>query len=344
MELIKRFSNSYEPILWLIITFVAGAINSLLIYVPFVTLVKILTQLHNQSQNLTLTNSLNLLYQIPLLFAISFFLPLIVSIMVTRSSRIKLIIPPFFIQLVTIGVLLFAIIFQPISLDMLPVWIFMLIFLGMAGYGQDSFVTGIFGRDIKIEDMIQYSFKSENNLSMIENAINKKDVIRERLNLDKNIEEIQNGIIMKSPNHKFQWMLELISQKDDKTIINAVFFEKGRYYFQKSDELIEYARDKTSYLETILKDSKIKSEPVTERNADSLAISIINEHRGFESQLGTVTRNGKIKIIGFILATALSIGLVVTDHLGEGIASLAGIFLFLAFELPNRLIHRRHRV
>lgn len=341
------YSNDHEPILWIILVFVAGAINSLFLHVPVFILVTQLYKMHTNQLQTPPIYDLSTLYQIPILFAICFFMSLIISCVSTKVFPSKMIVPPFFIQLITMGYFLFWLSLyytNVLVLDTLFVWFSVLAFLVISGYFQDGMVIAIFGRSLKPEDMIQRSFITSDSLTSIENII-RKDIIRIRLNLDKKIELIPNGIMMRSNDTKYQNVIELVTTSDNKTMINIIYFEKGRYYFQNSDGLKEYMRDKIHYLQAVLFESeyKIKLESDSERNADSLVNTMIDENSGIPSKIGTISRTGKIKIFSFIGSVIGSALLITYGHLAEGVGSLAGILLFLAFELPSKFLPRRRR-
>lgn len=337
-------NNDYEFVRWLICVFIAGAVYSIILYQFGTQLGTLLPQLELPTiQNPDVKIDLILVTQMSMYALILLAIPPLFSITATRLIPEKRIVPPFYIHMIAVGYMSFYFSTQHFMPNIWFLNIFVLfmysIFIGLT---HDIIVQTILGRNVREKDLLTYSFKIKNiNVKNLENLF-MSERHRRHFRLDGRIEEIDDGVRLRNtPDIDTRMIIEIKTDKDD-VLLNLLFFERGRYYFKYTDMLIDDAKEKSRYIEDLIKEKFNNIEKAPEQNAVLLKEDILERAGGLSSQVDKISRIGWAKIISFIIVVAIAISLIVFDYMTEGITTLAVVLLYVIFDLPRKLLSRRH--
>lgn len=193
-------------------------------------------------------------------------LPVLLSFASTLKHPQKRIIPPFYIQIIGVGILIADLVIHSKNYQLALMAIYAsVMFTYVVGKFQDLFIVKLLGifispEDLKISRLKVYSDKDKISSILMGQA-------RQSLHLEKRpLEELKKSSILKSKREaRFTTYIEVDGTNNEigYSIVNLVFFEKGDYSTLPSDDLNEYQREKTVYLQKVLIDepNNIFSEP-----------------------------------------------------------------------------------
>src|SRR6267143_108482 len=333
----ESFKNEYELIRWIVYVFLGGSMNFMSIHLLGNYIITLFGQVQNQQQQLMYQSYVEL----SILLIIFYFIPVLISVALTILSPEKRIVPPFFMQIISLGALLFYVQYYipDIQSRVLALYV-MFIYAFLGGITQDRIVVRLVGQSVDRESMKQISLKVNTKLKNLESIL-MTSYFRNRLHLGTKIEEISDGLRLKNNERSdFKIIMDLVEGSiDGETIVNIIIFDKGRYYFKKSDDLTQFARSELNDLLDVLSQQKepIQTNQLPETNADYLINKIIEDVSGISAHIKQTSALGWFKVSMFI-AALFSVGVVYFVLKDTTNAVVVGVLivLYLAFEMPSR--------
>lgn len=223
---------------------------------------------------------------------ILFFIPIILSGLLTRLVPEKIIVPPLYIQMVTLaGIVIFAL----SNLSVID-WVTPLL-LGVAytmvgGQVQDRTTTALVGISSNRGDIVTSTIEVLNATPDEIVRILSEPKFADNLVVSPHAEE-RNGVFMfrnpRGTDYETRIEVRQLSSSGKPTIINLAFFEREKYYLRYSTELVEYARAIHVYLYDLLQRSnstvppqqKLSVQVPDETHSALLVDQIIDETQGW---------------------------------------------------------------
>lgn len=216
--------SDYPALLWAILVFLGGAVNAVVIR-NFVDWYLWAQQYTKTTFNIDLLNFPQAYPALIVYGSIVFVIPLIFSILFSRNHPEKRLVPPLYMQLISIGFLL-ALAANSLVLDFQKYY-FIVTLAGMAGIVQDGIVVAALGKTVIEDNIIRSSLKISAGFRETRSLMTTKQFLRMR-NL-KIVEEghgeslkfrTQGRLLQR--NIGFQFFMELIEGSQPKeSIINV---------------------------------------------------------------------------------------------------------------------------
>ena len=238
--------------------------------------------------------------------------------------------------------------------DAAPTLLLGLAYTTIGGVVQDRTTSVLFGMSSNRDDIITSTIEVTNASPDDLVRILSTPKFADNLNLTPHAEKLDGNcfIFRNVRGAVYETRIEIKKiPYGESTIINTAFFENARYYLRYSNELFEYGRAIHVYLFDLLSrsassvypDVKLIVQQPTEKYADPLIDSIIDETQGWWIQTKKLTKFGWVKVALFIFALAIiGVFLFVLKDYPSGYATLALVILYTVFELPSR-IRRRYK-
>jgi len=288
--------------------------------------------------------SLEIIPQMVVPFAILFSLPIIISLIFSKLNPEVQIVSPLNMQIVSLALfMIFPSRYISSPLDLIAPVAYYTLFVGWV---QDGIALTLLGRSADKNDILTASFIADADVRHLRSILLTRK-FRLILGLQKKIEETDEcGVILRSHGkNKYQIIISLMNEaQKDKTFVDIAIFEKGRYALKRTEELKEYAIEKTDYLKSILKrpENSIQIEEAPASHAVNLQAFVMNEMQGKVVGIQKMTWLGWLKIVAIILSTASSIVLwnMHLLSLESTVIILVTTILYAIFEAP---IGRRER-
>jgi len=307
----------------------------------------------NEEKTILLENQLSSTRQTQIVTFIStallaialFFTPVVLSLIFTKISLKKRIIPPSFMQIVVFS---YFLIFFAYSQDIpetqrSSTMMILTIYTIVAGITQTTFVMWLIGIKASDTDMIKNSLKLYTTLTDLENFLT-SEPRRSGLYLKREIEETRNGILLKSiDGRRYETWIDISeSSKPNEVFLNMVNFEKGMYELKKSLGLEIYAEKQFLFLKQKLSEPypPIRFEVVSSSNADRLSEEILEENKGVYSQIGGISKMVAFKIFLFMVSAGLLGYLYYVGDSTNAVLGAITMFLYLVFELSRFTKHK----
>lgn len=205
---------------------------------------------------------------------------------------------------------------------------------------QDRIVRRLIGLTVDRKNMEKFSLFVNTDLKTLETIL-KIPHFRNRLQLGMSFEDIHDGLRIKNDNRSdFNIVMDLIKTTEpNKTLVNVVLFDKGRYYFKKSDDLTQFARSELGNLKDILSQQQdpIQTNSAPETNADYLINDVIDSVSGISAHIKQTSTIGWFKV-GMFIASLIAVGIIYfgLKDTTNTLVALILIILYLAFDLPSR--------
>ena len=365
LERLRRFSYQYE-IMRLLFVFLGGTISIFILQYAVLEILNISTQINQDQasiflpqtqllknpQNSTAQQKVTQLQQkinfeygtiIFLLFLI-YVIPIILSIVFTKISSERRIVPPSYMQIIIFG---YALIYLSFHKEYANIAIGVAFALGyfclFAGLTQNFFVRRLVGIKVGETEINKFSLKTNSKAEDIEIVL-LKEKYRKELGLKNDIEETRRGIIIRSlPKKNPQVVIELErGDNDNETFVNVAIFEKGNYEFRRTPRLEEQSTIFMLYLKNVLSriENGIEFMDISDLHADPLVAQIVEENKGITPYVEGINMMGIFKIIMFI-GGVVSVGYLFSiERSIEATSILFFLFMYLAFELRSTIFRR----
>ncbi|EGG41081.1 Hypothetical protein Nlim_1887 [Candidatus Nitrosarchaeum limnium SFB1] len=345
LDIKSRFGNYLESMRWVVFLFLGGALNTMAIltvanYLKTINVVSTSTNPEAQFQ-IVIT-----VIQFILLPIFLFFIPIMLSIIFTKLGADKILVPSMFIQIISLGWFLFYLPTTGLDSDKLIMYGQMMVYYTFfGGIAQDQLSFKLVGIPARREDLEKFSLKVYAEREKIVRLL-LSERYKNNIRLSEKIEKHNDNLILRSVKRgKMRITIELQESLDDESIIvNVVMFQKGYYYLKSSEELKGFAETYQNNIESILRSQKpeikFKTNPI--EFTESLEFLVLREFEGVLSQL-EITWRGWFKTIMFI-ASLIAVG-VFYFFFKDGtnaLITLVLICLYLAFELPHKLLKKRN--
>jgi len=337
---IKEFTRSqpadYPALLWAILVFLGGAINAVAIN-HFADWYQFIQQYTKTNFNTDLLNYPQAYPSLIVYGSIVFVLPLILSILFSRNHPEKRLVPPLYMQLISVGFLL-ALAGNSLILDF-PKYYFIVTLAGIVGIVQDRIVITALGRTVIKDDIIRYSLKISAGFKETKSLMTTKQFLRIR---GLKIIEGEHGESLKfktqgrrlQRNFGFQFFMELIEgNQSEESIINIAAYELQSYgakHITEGDDTDENAKNKIATLTSFLERHEIEVTPDSADKADSLVSYVMDEMEGMVTRVQRMPTRKLLVIIASVFSVIAGIGLLVFGKVDLGISVLAlAAFLIL---------------
>lgn len=336
----KSYSEEFGFVKWLVTLFIGGAFHSLVLIIfgtSIISLTRDLPAVIPPEKIGTIVMEMSL-YGLAI-----FFTPVLISLIATKFLPEKRIVPPLFISLFTVGVMMLYFAFIPdVSMQERGIGIFMTtIYLIFAGLFQDSISLTIIGRSARESDLIKYSLNVPKPIEFVESVL-AKEKYRNHFELEGKIEEIRKGIRLRSKKiATYDSVIEIKENGRSSCVMNIVYFDKGTYFLKTSEELETFADEKIHYLKKILEDSNCSVTDGNPENVEPLVNHIIEDVSGVYAKTGGVSKIGWLKILGFIGVICIALGIMWLGNIIEGSIALIFVLLYLIFDLPKKILTRK---
>lgn len=331
---------------WVTFLFLGGALNIMIIltvgnYLKTIAVVQTQNTPEIQSQIILAIS------QIVILPIFLFFVPVMLSIIFTKLGADKVVVPSLFIQIISLGWLLFYLPLSNLSdSDKITYIQLMVFYTFFGGLAQDQLLFKLVGISARGKDLEKFSIKIHaDRQKIIRLFLSEK--YKNNLKLSEKIEHYNDNIILRGVKRgKMRITLELEESKDKTlTTVNVVIFQKGYYYLKNNSELKGFTEMYKEGLESIFKNAKpqIKIENNPTESTESLEFFVLREFEGVVSQI-EMTWRGWFKTIMFIGSLiAVAVFYFLFKDTTNALITLVLIFLYLAFELPNKFLRQRDR-
>lgn len=338
-----RIARQYELIAWIISIFVGGSINSIALKIFVIYYWENYGHLHP-----TIIQLVNYIPDLILPVSILFAIPILLSLALTKivSESEKQIVPPLYLQIIAVTLFfLFGYYFGEIAVN-LQMFLVFIGYIALVGETQDRIVKWSVGLSGHEDYLFAFSLKAKADLEAVKEII-MIEPIRNTLGLVDGFEKTNRGLIFRTrKSDRNQIVIELQEKKGEhsETFVNMVAFERRRYSIKSSEQLEEYAKSKIAYLKDVFSRSEysIELKEVPDYSIRSLRNYIVDEEMaGISSRMTGISRLGWLKTSAFIFGMIIVIGLLFYQERPEALALLAMFLLYVATDLPSRLLSRR---
>jgi hypothetical protein len=345
-KLRSRGQSYYSSIRWDVLLVLGGAANFLAVrafndYYQFVT-----SPLYVWTAIGTYPASLSYLAQVSIIpLALLFTFPIILSVALTRLMPEKRIVPPFYLQMVTLaGIVVFSVATVSVLTDAIPILLLGFMYTVIGGVVQDRATSALFGISAERESIVTSTLEVPN--------ASPEDIVRIisnpvlAISLVAPPERVNDTFVFKNPRGiKYETRIE-IKRRGNGSIINLAVFDRTRYHLRYSDELGEQGRARHVILRDFLSRTNAPQSPQKklivkeppENLSYALVDSIMDETHGLWVKTQRLNRIGWAKIVLFIVALGI-VGVFVFElkDYPSAYATLALIILYLVFEVPSKL-------
>ena len=262
----------------------------------------------------------------PFLFygILAFFTPLFVSWFFSRLHPEKRIVPPFYIQAVSFG-LLVLLNYSVLLKDQSLFWVAMYAY--SAGMTQDEIMIYSLGKNALPDDIIKYSFEVDVDIARVQEIVMSKQ-FRGLLGLKRIIKKAGESLKLRSARKtELQVILELKETgKKNRAIINLAVYVERKYaikHIEKTDDVYEYATEKILYIKDYFKRRhSIYIDDAPLDNVESLVNYILDDLQGTMTRFQETTRRKQLSIIVAIASFIVSLGLFAFGEIDKGLAAL----------------------
>lgn len=262
--------------------------------------------------------------------------PIFLSLVLTRMNPEKRIVPPLYMQIIAV-VWFLMLRFEKTEMTTLAL---LFAYIYLASTTQDKIVTCLYGISTHRDDVYGYSLRLNTAPKKIRDIL-MNERFRRTIGLQKDFEETDRGIILKThKNDIYQIFIQIESDDENRALVNMVFFEKRKYNIKMTEDLIEFAQSKIAYIENVFSRDDYQLELQKESSlthVQPLIDFVIDEMHGISPHVVGKPFASYFKLTAFIFALLISIYFIFKWESIEGWAILAMILLYLAFELPDKL-------
>jgi len=307
----------YSLLQMAVYVFLGGAINAVVIknYVDLVLSISIPPQYQITLQDLPL---------LAVLGVVVFLVPLLISFLLSRMQPEKRIIPPLYMQGVSIGLLLFFV-YNSMPNDFLAIYTISF-YAFVSGIAQDTIVIYALGKTAITDDIIKHSLKAHVNMAKMKEIITSKQF--RKLHKLRLIMKEGESIKLRSDRRRgFQFILEIKESKQpNETIINTLAYNMGSYgikHISETDDNYDYAKGRIAVLkEYFTRHYSIQIEDDEVSNTDSLMTHVLDEMTGTISRFQEMTTRKRLSIVIAIIVSVIGVGLIAYGRFDTGIAAL----------------------
>jgi hypothetical protein len=346
-------SQQYELVRWVVFVFLGGSINSLAVqlygnYFSVAYEYASVPLVYYTAQQLAFG-----IVQFLLFTGLLFITPILLSLSLTRLMPTRQVVPPFYIQLITLG-LLYGVTYSRFGASVIT---FLTLYVGtfysiFAGLIQDGIVARLMGKGVLREDIIPFTIVAESDMTSLAKVLSRKECAN-WLDINPNYTETKGTILFLPDEYAGRHTsikLSPIPNETDKTKMDICIWREGRYDFQRDANLEEAARRGMAYLRDIL------TYPRPDEDRNSIKFSEIEPHKAtdfveaiMDESGGVIVHTEQISVIGWIQLAifagmvSASFGLLViggTEFTLAGVGALVSIGVYVVFSLPSRFGRR----
>ncbi len=264
--------------------------------------------------------------------------PLIASLVLTKRTPELKIVPPFYIEVLTIAwFIAFGLERWSPDPSFAILWIMTLV---AAGFAEDRVVTRILGHSVDRNDIQMFKFLASKDIDSVKQVLSPPE-IRATLGLGQRNAEIPHGFKLRSPRVATKQTVMKLEQfpNEEGTVISMAVYQVGRYQVRMTPELIHYSLMLRAYLADTFKrfGVELKDVEIANKYTEPLLSETFADIQGFYGQSKQMSVGDWMKIgflIAIVIATIASFGLGAIPQ-----ASILAIVdaLFAASELPELL-------
>lgn len=289
------------------------------------------------------------------LFLAVVFLPMFVASLLTELKPTRIIMPPSYIQALTIG-WLFAVI--PIGdvywfLPSVPVAMGLILFAICGAVVNDVLTPRLLGYALRSDDLQMRCFVAHAAIESVQERI-LADAHRSTIGLQKNPLETEHGTILRTPKSEPRQVLVMLRKgpANDVTEVIITAFFKEQYQIAIPAPAKELAREKALYIEAILKNPEAKVNPIlAEEEKDESRLITNREHLvpfiqnheaiGVFEKISTVSANVWARIGLFAICYAIPIWFYMTRDIPSALGTVASVTVTIAIMSGIQLFKRK---
>jgi len=263
--------------------------------------------------------------------------PIILSLILTKYHPEKQIVPPIYIQIVSLSLLFISLSIQPQFSDGGTLFV-RTFYAILGGFFQDGVAIGILGRTAHRDDLLIFSFDVNTDVLHLRSILT-REKYRHNLNLGKKIEERNQNEILRSPkDSKYRTVIEMTETPPNVSHVNIAVFERGSYAIKMTEKIEEFSHRQIAYFREILERHSIQVNDAPLTEAESFLCSTLDEMKGYSIQIERMSRYGWLKILAIISSASLSIigYWVQLFSLGEMLTIFISTIIFGIFELYKK--------
>jgi hypothetical protein len=327
--------REYETLRLLVLVFLGGSVNTMAIkgFSDFYSSYSKLARYGQVSQQAWI--------ELAAYGILVFVLPILLSLVYSIGLE-KRIAPPFYIQLVTLALLI-----QLAFNDVIPynfgTFYYLFMYAIVGGLVQDKIVVSTVGRVARRDDFSKFSLYVNADLPMLKRML-ELPKYRDHVGLRKKPEETDRGFVFSSRSkYRIQTLLELErGSLPNETFINLVAYERKPYSVRTTDDVEENTRALMAYLKDVLRRQKSSidcKEELGESSAthtEFLVSLAMDSLQGLSTRMRDMSVQKSLAIIAGIVSWSLAIGLFLFGRADFAFA-MVGTAIYVTFELRGLL-------
>jgi hypothetical protein len=273
---------------------------------------------------------------------VAIIMPLILSLILTSFQAKQLIVPPFYITLISsVWMLVLLVNVSNISTQLVPV-LTIGMFYSTLGWGEDWIATSILGKATERESIYFEQLRVYADFNFVKARLTIPE-IRRALHISERTEgNIEEGLLFKSISTVFK--NDIIIARDTEypelTCIKIVYYEVGKYSLKVSPFFIEAAHKMSGYIKDVFNNHVpiIAVEvivPFTNKALDQSIDRVIDNLRGYyvrSKQLSTADRLKIALLAGTLVLTGI---LFLIEQPTYAVLSIAIEVLIAVLGLPD---------
>jgi hypothetical protein len=338
----KAASDNYDILQWMICVFLAGSIN-----------VGIINGANNYSQYWATTVNkapvnLTLAYIVLAVFIVALVvLPIVLSLILTSIQPSHLIVPPFYITIVSIVWFCIMSVTPTNAGEALPAIITLGMFYVTLGFGEDWITTKIIGITTEREYVYFEHLRVYSNINSVKERLLTPE-IRRALHIAHVPEEENNDLVFKSiaTQLKRDITISTDSEYPEYTIMKITYYEVGRYSLRVSPFFIEENRKMSSYIKDVFSNRSpaIGIEvivPFTNKIDDPAIDRVIDRCKGYYNVSKQLSTEDRVKVGLFIAIFILTGILFLVEQPSFAFLSIAIEVLIAVLGFPDIIRKRR---
>jgi hypothetical protein len=338
----KTLTENYDIILWMFCVFLGGSLN-----VGFINALNNYSQYWVTNVNKSPLSQTSAELALSGLLIVVIILPIILSLILTSIQPSHLIVPPFFITIVSAvwaGILLV----NAANIgSMLATVVTLGLFYSALGYMEDSLTTKILGKTAERESVYFEHFRVYSDVDSVKTRLLIPEIRRGLHISERTGDDGEGGLIFKSIATTFKSDLTVTKDKDypELTSLKVVYYEIGNYSLKVSPFFIEQMHKMSGYIKDVFNNHlPIMGVEVissfTNKVNDPTVDKVINNFQGFYHMSKQLSITDRFKIALFVGILVLTGILFLIEQPGYAVLSIAIEVLIAVLGLPD-LIRKR---
>lgn len=316
--------SDYSLLLWIIFVFLGGIVNAMAIRIFTDYCLSVNDYL--KSSQLTIWQAPQIIPQLIICFATLFSVPIVLSLLLSRTHPEKRVVPPYYMQLIAFGLLTFFV-YNQLPTDFLILYV-IFIYVITSGPLQDGIATYAIGKTVFTDNIIRHSWKIHTTINRVKDMVLSKQFLK--LNNLKVIRKPKGeSIKLKTKNRRgFILILELKEGKVNKeTIVNLVVYHLQAYFVKpitETDDVYMWAMDRIAiFRDNFARRLSVRVDDDTISNVDSLLNFVLDDMAGAISRFQEMATTRRITMIFSGVLILISIGFFAIGRFDVGFGPLA---------------------